>query len=122
MPENKEQLIKNIEMSTALDLIDLVEYSDGSVISKTLCGKPHINITLFAFDKGEEISAHTSPGDALVQVFDGSATVTINNEKTRVTHGQVIVMPANIPHAVFAETKMKMMLTVVKKPVGIGRL
>jgi quercetin dioxygenase-like cupin family protein len=90
------------------------------VVSRTLSSKSHVNITLFAFDKGEEISAHTSPGDAMVQVLDGQARITINGESLEATTRQVVVMPANVSHSVFAETQFKMLLTVVKQPVKIG--
>lgn len=120
--ETKNQLIKNIPFSQALTIADLVEYKDGQVVSRTLSAKPHVNITLFAFDQGEDISAHTSPGDAMVQVLDGSARVTIDQETLTVEAGQVVVMPANVPHAVFAESRFKMLLTVVKQPLGIDGL
>ncbi len=120
--DKKKLLIKNIPFSTPINLIDLVDYKEGSVISRTLSAKAHVNITLFAFDKGEEISAHTSPGDAMVQVLDGEAVINIDGEKTNATTGQVVVMPANVPHSVSASTQFKMLLTVVKQPVGIGGL
>lgn len=122
MPEKKDQLIKNIPFGTPVDIIDFVEYENGSVVSKTLSSKPHINITLFAFDQGEEISAHTSPGDAMVQILDGQARITIDQKKITAQKGQVIVMPANIPHAVTALTQFKMLLTVVKQPMAIGNI
>ncbi len=120
MTDKKDLLIKNIPFSQPVDLAQLVEYKEGSVISRTLSAKPHVNITLFAFDAGEEISAHTSPGDAMVQVLDGDAIVTIDGEKIDVSTGQVVVMPANVPHAVSASSRFKMLLTVVKQPVSIS--
>ncbi len=120
MTEKKDLLIKNIPFSQPVDLSQLVEYKEGSVISRTLSAKPHVNITLFAFDAGEEISAHTSPGDAMVQVLDGDAIVTIDGEKIDVSTGQIVVMPANVPHAVSASSRFKMLLTVVKQPVSIS--
>lgn len=122
MTEQKNILMKNIPFSKPVELDALVDYKDGSVISRTLCAKPHVNITLFAFDAGEEISAHTSPGDAMIQVLDGEAQVTIDNQVSSVSAGSTIVMPANVPHAVSAVTRMKMLLTVVKQPAGIGTL
>ncbi len=119
MTDTSEKLIKNISFSTPVDLVDLVDYEEGRVVSRTLSSKPHVNITLFAFDKGEEISAHTSPGDAMVQVLDGEAHININGEKITATKGQVVVMPANVPHAVSAGSPFKMLLTVVKQKVGI---
>ena len=122
MEEKKDPLIKNIPFSTPVDLIALVDYEEGRVVSRTLCARPHINITLFAFDKDEEISAHTSPGDAMVQVLDGEALININGEKIKAAKGQAVVMPANVPHSVTASTRFKMLLTVVKQPVGIKGL
>ena len=117
---NKNELIKNIPFSQAVNITELVDYEEGRVVSRTLSSKSHVNITLFAFDKGEEISAHTSPGDAMVQVLDGKARITIDGESLEATTGQVVVMPANVSHSVFAETQFKMLLTVVKQPVKIG--
>ena len=120
MTDKPEQLIKNIPFSTPVDIVGLVDYEEGRVVSRTLSSKTHVNITLFAFDKGEEISAHTSPGDAMVQVLDGRARINIAGEIMDATAGQVVVMPANVSHSVFAETRFKMLLTVVKQPVKIG--
>lgn len=118
--KNKKELIKNIDFSQALFIQDLVDYEQGRVVSRTLASHPHVNITLFAFDEGEEISAHTSPGDAMILVLDGEASVTIDGKKLSAAAGQTVVMPANVPHSVFAATRFKMLLTVVKQPVGIG--
>ena len=115
----KKQLIKNIPFSQAIQINELVDYEEGRVVSRTLSSQTHVNITLFAFDRGEEISAHTSPGDAMVQILDGQARITIDGEVLEATAGQVVVMPANVPHSVFASTRFKMLLTVVKQPVGI---
>lgn len=122
MGKTSDQLIKNIPFSTPIDLVGFVEYESGSVVSKTLAAKPHVNITLFAFDEGEEISAHTSPGDAMVQILDGEARITIDQESITASVGQVVVMPANVPHAVRALSRFKMLLTVVKQSVGIGSM
>lgn len=119
MAEKKDPLIKNIPFSEPVDLKSLVAYKEGSVISRTLSAKPHINITLFAFDAGEGISAHTTPGDAMVLVLDGEAVIDINGKKITAATGQTVVMPANIPHAVRAPTRFKMLLTVVKQPLAI---
>jgi len=120
--DKTEMLIKNIPFSTPVEIIDLVDYEEGRVVSRTLSSKSHVNITLFAFDKDEEISAHTSPGDAMVQVLDGEALINIDGKKIKATKGQVVVMPANVPHSVTAQSRFKMLLTVVKQPVGIGDL
>jgi quercetin dioxygenase-like cupin family protein len=105
--------IKNIDFSKVHNLGTLVDYQEGRVVSRTLAqGKP-LSLTLFAFDKGEEISTHSAPGDAMVHVLDGSAEVTIGGEKFLVTAGEAIVMPANVPHGVKAVERFKMFLTVV---------
>ncbi len=118
----KQELLKNIPFSEIIDFREMVGYEEGRVVSRTLASKQAVNITLFAFDKNEEISAHTSPGDAMVQVLDGEALVNIDGQEISVTAGQVIVMPANVPHSVSAVTQFKMLLTVVKQPVAIKGL
>jgi len=122
MTDKAAQLIKNIPFSTPVDLVALVDYEEGRVVSRTLSSKPHVNITLFAFDKDEEVSAHTSPGDAMIQVLDGEALINIDGKKIKAATGQVVVMPANVPHSVSACSQFKMLLTVVKQGVGIGSL
>lgn len=105
--------IKNIDFKKAVLLESLVEYQTGQVVSRTLAqGKP-VSLTLFAFDKGEEISSHSSSGDALVFILDGKAEITIGDEKFQLIKGETIVMPAGIPHALFAVEKFKMFLVVV---------
>jgi quercetin dioxygenase-like cupin family protein len=105
--------IKNIDFKKALLLESLVEYQTGQVVSRTLAqGKP-VSLTLFAFDKGEEISSHSSSGDALVYILDGKAEITIGDEKFQLTKGETIVMPAGIPHALFATERFKMFLVVI---------
>ncbi|MBO0566185.1 cupin domain-containing protein [Clostridium botulinum] len=91
----------------------LVNYEEGTVVSRTLAqGKP-LSVTLFAFDKGEEISSHSASGDAMVYILDGEAEITIGEEKFNVKKGETIVMPANVPHALLATERFKMLLTVV---------
>ncbi|MEI8215901.1 MAG: cupin domain-containing protein [Eubacteriales bacterium] len=107
------ECIKNIEFSKVVDLASLVSYQDGQVVSRTLSQGKGVSITLFAFDKGEEISSHASSGDAMVYVIDGNTEITIGNEKHMVKVGETIIMPKNIPHALFAVEKFKMLLTVV---------
>jgi len=113
MPENAQHTIKNIDFSTVQTLTDLVAYQPGQVVSKTLAQNKAVSLTLFAFDKGEEISAHDSSGDAMIAVLDGLARITIGGEPFEVGQGQAIVMPARVPHAVYAAEKFKMLLTVV---------
>jgi quercetin dioxygenase-like cupin family protein len=92
-----------------------VEYASGAIVSKTVLKKETGNISLFAFDKGEALSEHTAPFDALIQVVDGKGQVIIGGQPFEVTTGNSIIMPANIPHAVKAIEKFKMILTMIRK-------
>ncbi len=110
----KPVFIKNITFSDVHNLVELVDYEDGRVVSRTLAQNPSLSITLFAFDQGEGVSTHTAPGDAMLQVLDGAAAVTIDGKPMTVRAGQVVVMPANVPHSVTGVERFKMLLTVVK--------
>lgn len=116
---NMEQFIKNIEFSTPLAMETLVMYQEGQVVSRTLAQNKHMNMTLFAFDKNEEISSHASSGDAMVYILDGESEVTIGEDLFTVKAGETIVMPAGIPHALLAKERFKMMLIVVFKPADV---
>ena len=105
--------MKNLSKAEVLTLKDQVNYQEGQVVSKTLAQNPFISVTLFAFDKGEEISTHESDGDAFVMCLDGLGKLTIDGEPHIVHEGESIVMPVKHPHAVFAEEKFKTMLVVV---------
>ncbi|MBI5568758.1 MAG: cupin domain-containing protein [Desulfomonile tiedjei] len=107
-------LIKNIPFSEAQVLVDLIDYAEGTVVSKTFAQNETLSLTLFAFDRGEGLSTHSSPGAALIQVLDGEALVRIGEKPVVVKAGEVVVMPANVPHAVQAGERFKMLLTVVK--------
>ncbi|MHB8917214.1 MAG: cupin domain-containing protein [Desulfocucumaceae bacterium] len=107
--------MKNIEFSKALKLRELVSYQEGQVVSRTIAQLPRVNITLFALYKGEGISTHTTSGDAMVQVIEGEARITIGKEVLDVREGETVIMPADIPHALEAREGFKMLLTVVKK-------
>lgn len=108
-----KNLIKNIEHSKVVEMENLVEYQDGQVVSRTLAqGKP-LSLTLFAFDKDEEISSHASGGDAMVYILDGEAEITIGEEVFTLKKGETIVMPGGIQHALKAIEKFKMLLVVV---------
>ena len=96
------------------DFNSSIEYSDGSIVSKKINTSKGGNISLFAFDKGEELSEHTAPFDALVQVIDGSASVLIDGISYQLEKGKSIIMPANIPHALKAKDRFKMILTMIK--------
>ena len=105
--------LKNIGQSQVLRLADEVAVAPGQVVSKTLAQNDAVSITLFAFSKGEEISTHSSEGDAMVQVLAGTGRFTVGGVEHHVKTGEVLVMPAKVKHAVFAEESFKMLLTVV---------
>lgn len=107
------EIMKNIEKATVLKLKNEMEYMDGQIVSKTLVQNGAVSITLFAFDKGEEISTHESGGDAFVTCLDGVGKIIIDGTDYELHEGDAIVMPAGHPHAVYAREKFKMLLTVV---------
>lgn len=98
----------------ALTLSDLVNYQDGSVVSKTLIDKKIGTVTMFSFGAGQGLSEHTAPFDAFVQVVDGEAEVIIDGTPQTVTAGQIIIMPANIPHELKAVKPFKMLLVMIR--------
>jgi quercetin dioxygenase-like cupin family protein len=98
----------------AQKLAELVEYADDSIVSKTILDKTAGTITLFAFDKGQKLSEHKAPYDAVVQIIDGTGKLTIGGKDINVSAGQIIIMPADIPHAVTAEEKFKMLLIMIR--------
>jgi quercetin dioxygenase-like cupin family protein len=95
-------------------LISLVDYHEGSVVSRTLVDKPSGTVTLFAFAAGQGLSEHTAPFDAMVYITDGEADVTISSKPLHLKTGEMTIMPANLPHALKANTKFKMLLTMIK--------
>jgi quercetin dioxygenase-like cupin family protein len=97
-----------------LTLVDLVHYQPGAVVSRTLIDKKIGTLTLFAFDDGQGLSEHTAPYDACVQIIDGAADITIAGVDQRVSAGQMIIMPANIPHALRAAGPFKMLLVMIR--------
>ena len=107
------KFLKNIDAEEVLSLADLVDYAPGQVVSRTLVQNGAVSITVFSFDEDEEISSHSSDGDAMVTILEGKAIVTIDTLRHPLTAGQTIVMPAGIPHAVRADGPFKMYLTVV---------
>ena len=98
----------------ALTLDELAAYQPGSVVSRTLIDKKIGTLTLFAFDRGQGLSEHTAPYDACVQVLDGTAAITIAGEVHSVTAGQMIIMPANVPHSLKADVPFKMLLVMIR--------
>ena len=105
--------IKNIEKSQVLTLKNEVAYQPGQVVSKTLAQNDALSVTLFAFDKGEEISTHESGGDAFVTCLDGVGRITIDGKAYTLRDGESIIMPARHPHAVYGQEQFKMLLVVV---------
>lgn len=104
---------KNIDKEEILELKNLVVYQEGQVVSKTLVQNSAVSVTLFAFEKDEEISTHESGGDAMVTVLEGTGRFTIDGREHILKAGQSIVMPARKPHAVYGEERFKMLLMVV---------
>ena len=111
---NDTQLNDDEFLHQSVKLADLVVYQSGSVVSRTIVKKASGTITLFAFDKGEGLSEHTAPFDALVHVLDGKAEITIGEDRFRVGAGEIIVMPAGKPHALKAVKRFKMMLVMIR--------
>lgn len=105
--------MKNISKAEVLTLRDQVAYQSGQVVSRTLAQNEHVSVTLFSFDKGEEISTHESGGDAMVTCLDGVGRITIDGVEHILHEGESIVMPARHPHAVYGQELFKMLLVVV---------
>ncbi len=106
---NMEELISRV-----LKVEDLIDYQDGSVVSREIIRKETGTVTIFAFDKGEGLSEHTAPFDAMVQIVDGKAEIIISGNKNVLEKGDMIIMPANEPHALTALEKYKMVLTMIR--------
>ena len=104
--------MKNISKAEVLTLRDQVAYQSGQVVSRTLAQNEHVSVTLFSFDKGEEISTHESGGDAMVTCLDGVGRITIDGVEHILHEGESIVMPARHPHAVYGQEQFKMLLVV----------
>ena len=104
---------KNIDKKAKLELRDQLTYQQGQVVSKTLVQNDAVSVTLFAFEKDEEISTHESGGDAMVTVLEGTGRFTIEGDVFTLHGGETIIMPAKKPHAVYGEERFKMLLTVV---------
>ena len=106
-------MMKNYDIATVLTMKEQVAYQPGQVVSKTLAQNDAVSVTLFAFDKGEEISTHESGGDALVTCLDGEGRITVDGVEHILHEGESILMPARHPHAVFGQERFKMLLVVV---------
>lgn len=106
------KMYKNVEKQVSLKLKDLVDYQEGQVVSKTLVQNEQVSMTIFSFDKGEEISTHAAGGDAMVTVLEGTGRFTVDGEVFILNEGETLIMPKDIPHAVYGEEQFKMQLTV----------
>ena len=104
-----------MNLNEANKISDIIEYQKDSVVSKTLIKKEKGTLTVFAFDKGQGLSEHTAPFDALVQAVDGKADILLNGKSNIVSEGEMIIMPANVPHALKAIEKFKMMLIMIRE-------
>jgi quercetin dioxygenase-like cupin family protein len=108
MAETKKPVAK------VLRLVDLIDYQNGAVVSREIINKKTGTVTLFAFDQGQGLSEHTTPYDAMVSVLDGEADITISGKTLRLKEGEMVIMPANQPHALKAVGKFKMILTMIR--------
>ncbi len=113
MKDDKKQGVENVSAQPVM-LVDLIEYQEESVVSRTIIDKPTGTVTLFAFDTGQGLSEHTAPFDALVQALDGEVEVTISGKPFLLKKGEMIMMPANKPHALKAVKRFKMLLVMVR--------
>jgi quercetin dioxygenase-like cupin family protein len=109
-----KQVSGELPPSRAVRLEELVSYVAGSVVSRTLVKNAAGTVTLFAFDAGQGLSEHSAPYDAVVQVLDGAATITIGGKPVQAAAGETVLMPANVPHAVHASQPFKMLLTMIR--------
>lgn len=112
--KEQKQSVLHACLGKSQRLVKLVEYAVDSIVSKTILDKPAGTITLFAFDKGQKLSEHTAPYDAIIQVLDGVGHIVIDGGANDVCAGEIIIMPADVPHAVVAQEKFKMLLIMVR--------
>ena len=103
-----------IPTGEVLDLMDLIAYAPGSIVSRTIAENKAGTLTLFAFDAGQGLSEHSTPFDAVVQILDGEAELTIGGKTVHAVAGQFVIMPADVPHAVTARQRFKMLLTMLR--------
>ena len=114
MEDNKDQKDPDKLLGQAIELINIIEYQEGSVVSRTIIDKITGTFTLFAFGEGQRLSEHTAPFDALVYILDGESEVTISGKSLHLKEGDMVIMPANEPHALRAMKKFKMLLVMIK--------
>ncbi len=115
MTDEKKKSLLEICVGKGQSTVELVQYAQDSIVSKTILDKPVGTITLFAFDKGQRLSEHTAPYDAVVQVIDGTGEITIGGDEIKLAAGQIVIMPANVPHSVTAKEKFKMLLVMIRQ-------
>ena len=114
MEAGKDKATSGVPVAKAFRLGELVSYQEGSVVSRQIVKQEKGNVTLFAFDDGQGLSEHTAPFDALVHVIEGEAEITIAGKPIRTKAGEMVVMPANQPHALKAASRFKMVLTMIR--------
>jgi quercetin dioxygenase-like cupin family protein len=114
MSSQQAQSKREIPIAEITRLIDLVNYQEGAVVSRTLVNRATGTVTLFAFDEGQGLSEHTAPFDALAYLLEGEAKIVISGKPLRVTAGEVVLMPADQPHSLKALSKFKMLLTMIR--------
>jgi quercetin dioxygenase-like cupin family protein len=114
MTESEKQSDARKLIAKVARLTDLVDYRDDSVVSREIINKNTGTVTLFAFDEGQGLSEHTAPFDALVYIFDGEVDITISGKTLHLKEGEMVIMPANQPHALKAVRRFKMILTMIK--------
>jgi quercetin dioxygenase-like cupin family protein len=120
MAKNRTAATAELPAAEAIQLPAMVAYQDGAIVSRTLAQKNGGTVTLFAFDRGQALSEHSAPFDALVQVLEGEVELVIGGKKVPARAGQTVLMPATIPHAVNAPARFKMLLTMVRE-VAAGK-
>ena len=114
MTETSKKTVEPLASDRASALTELVDIAEGSIVSRVLAKSVGGNVTLFAFDQGQGLSEHTAPFDALVQVVDGRLNLTIGGTEVRVGSGEIVRMPANVPHALHAPEPSRMVLTMLR--------
>ena len=114
MSVRQEQSKREMPIAEVVRFLDLVNYQEGAVVSRTLVNRTTGTVTLFAFDDGQGLSEHTAPFDALAYLLEGEAEITVSGKPLRTTAGEAVLMPANQPHALKALSRFKMLLTMIR--------
>jgi quercetin dioxygenase-like cupin family protein len=114
MSSQRAQSKREMPIAQVVRLIDLVNYQEGAVVSRTLVSRATGTVTLFAFDEGQSLSEHTAPFDAIAHLLEGKAEIAVSGKPLRTTGGEAILMPANQPHSLKALSRFKMLLTMIR--------